>query len=229
MSASIVPQLVKKDLMISRKMILIFGLVSITSIGILNMLYGQIPDWAFGNLGSSLLIIPCGTCGIVLLIQTNVFEKAKSTQSFIMSLPVTVKEFNLAKLLVNLPVFTAFWIVTTAAAFYFAFGLGLFPLGTLPFLTMVFLGIFVAYTCILSLSLLYQSLGVTIFSIMFFEMGTSAYLWAIVYLNPISNHISGQEVIWNSTAVTIVAIQIIVIISAVSATFFIQGRKRDFI
>jgi len=229
MSISIVPQLVKKDLLLWRKMILIFGLVNFIAIGILAMLYGRVPNWVFSNLGFSLLIIPGAACGMALLMQTNVFEKVKSTQPFIMSLPVTVKEFTLAKLLVNIPVFTAFWLVMISASFYFCFGLGLFPMGALPFMVMVFLGIFVAYTLILSVSILFQSLGITVIAIMLFEMGTPAYLWTVVYLNPISDYIYGSEAVWNSTALTIVTIQVLVVIFTVSATYFIQSRKRDFI
>jgi hypothetical protein len=137
MSHSIIFHLVRKDFIIWRKMILIFSLISLSTLGILCLLYGRIPNVVYYNLGFTLLIISNAPCGIVLLMQTNVFEKVKSTQPFIMSLPVSVKEFTLAKLLVNLPVFSAFWLIMVAATFYFAFGLGLFPMGTLPFITMI--------------------------------------------------------------------------------------------
>ena len=152
MTHAIVRQLVRKDFLIWRRLILIFYGVSLTCIAVLGVLYGRIPEGVLVNLGGTLLITPVGTLGVVLLMQTNVFEKAKSTQPFIMSLPVTVREFTLAKLLVNVPVFGALWLVTTGAAFWFAFGLDLMPLGTLPVMTMVFLGVFVAYVADLGLS-----------------------------------------------------------------------------
>lgn len=229
MSASIVPKLIKKDFLIMRKMILIFCLISLASIGVLSMLHGRIPNWVFVNIAFLLLLAPAATCGIVLLMKTNVFEKEKSTQPFIMSLPVTVKEFTIAKLLVNLPIFGVIWLVITGVAFYFSFGLSLFPPGTVPFITMVFLGVFVAYICILSASLLFQSLGITVLSIMIFEMGTSAYLWVIVFLDPIANYIYGPDIVWNSTAITIVMAQVLVAVSVISTTLFIQSKKRDFI
>jgi len=94
------------------------------------------------NIAFTWLLGPAATCGIVLLMKTIVFEKEKSTQLFIMSLPVTVKEFTLAKLGVNVPVFAAFWLMVSGVAFYFAFGMGLFPYGTVPFITILFLGVF---------------------------------------------------------------------------------------
>jgi hypothetical protein len=146
-----------------------------------------------------------------------------------MSLPITVKEFTQAKLLVNLPVFTAFWFAVSGVAFYFAFGLGLFPLGAVPFIAMVFLGVFVAYTFILSTSLLFQSLAITVLSITISEMATSAYLWYIVFLEPIQSHVHGPDIVWNPTAISIVAAQILVAVSTILTTLHIQNRKRDFI
>uniref|UniRef100_A0A2A4YQG8 Uncharacterized protein n=1 Tax=OCS116 cluster bacterium TaxID=2030921 RepID=A0A2A4YQG8_9PROT len=210
-------------------MISIFCLMSLLAIAGLSLIYGHIPNFVFMNVGFTILIVPTAACGIALLIQTNVFEKEKSTQVFIMSLPITVKEFTLAKLLVNLPVFGALWIVTAGVAFYFTFGLGLLPLGAVPFITMIFLGIFAAYSCILSISLVSQSLSTTIWGIMFFEAGTSAYLWIVAFLDPIKNTIYGPNTVWNSTAITIVAIQVLVIVFVLVGTIFIQNKKRDFI
>lgn len=96
MTHSIIPQLVKKDLMIWRKMISIFCIMSLLAIAGLSLIFGHIPNFVFTNVGFTILIIPVAACGIALLIQTNVFEKEKSTQVFIMSLPVTMKEFNRA-------------------------------------------------------------------------------------------------------------------------------------
>jgi hypothetical protein len=229
MSTSIIPQLIRKDLLMSRKIIMMFCLVSLASIGMLGILFGRIPNWVLVNVAFLLLVAPAATCGIVLLMKTNVFEKEKSTQSFIMSLPITVKEFTVAKLLVNLPVFCTFWLAVTVVAFYFSFGLGLFPPGAAPFITMVFLGVFAAYTCILSTSLLSQNLGTTVLSIMIFEIGTSAYLWIIAFLDPIARHIYGPEAIWNSAAVTIVVIQALTAVGVLVMTLGVQIKKRDFV
>ena len=229
MSTSIIPQLIRKDFLMMRKTILIFCLVSFASIGILSVLFGRIPNWVLVNIAFIFLLAPAVTCGIVLLMKTIVFEKEKSTQLFIMSLPVTAKQLTLSKLLVNIPIFGAFWVMVSGVAFYFAFGLGVFPQGTVPFITMVFLGVFVAYTCILSVSLLFQSLAITVLSILIFELGTSAYLWVIVFLDPIANHIYAPHMVWNSTAITIVTTQVVVAILMIWMALHIQNKKRDFI
>lgn len=229
MSATIIPQLVRKDLLIMRKAIIIFCLVCLASLVTISLLFGHIPNWVFFNLGFTLLIIPACSCGIFLSMKTIVMEKEKSTQSFIMSLPVTVKEFTQAKLLVNLPVFSILWLLVSGVAFYFCFGLGVFPTGTVPFITMIFVGIFVAYTGILCASLLFQSMAVTILTVMTSELGTAAYLWIVAYLEPIKSHVYGPEMVWNPTAISIVGTQIFVAVSTLLMTWYLQNKKRDFI
>lgn len=229
MSTSIIAQLVKKDLLIMRKMILIIVIVNILLVTITALLFGKIPHWAFINLAFMLLIAPSVTCGVALIMKTIVMEKVKSTQLFIMSLPVTVKEFTAAKSLVNIPVFFVLWLLGSGASFYFAFGLDVFPHGTIPFISMIFLGILLAYTCIFSTSLLSQSHGLTILSMPVFSLGTSAYLWVIVYQESIMNHIYGSVSVWNSTAIGIVLTQILATGLVLCLTFYIQNRKRDFI
>lgn len=229
MTQSIVPQLVGKDFQLMRRVMLAFGLVSLAAIAAIALLLGHVPNWVMYNFGFILLVSPPATCGIVVLMKTNVFEKEKSTQPFIMSLPLTVKEFTRAKLLVNLPIFGTFWLAITAAGFYFAFGQHLFPQGAIPFVTMVFLGGFVAYTCILGTSLLFQSLGITILAITLFEMATSGYMYVIAYLDPIARNIWGPVAVWNTTAIAIVAAQALVAVSVIVATLLIQNTKRDFL
>ncbi len=229
MSASIVSQLVAKDYRLMRRVIATFAFVGAVCIAILYLVRGHVPNWVIFNGGLAMLLGPMGTCGIVVLIKTNVFEREKATQPFILSLPVTVKEFTRAKLLVNLPIFAVFWAVVTAAGFYFAFGEGLLPLGAIPFVTMVFLGVFVAYACILSTSLLTQSLGITILGITLFEMASSAYLTGIAWLAPIAQYIQGPVPVWNTAAIAIVAAQVCVIAAVLTVTALIQSTKRDFI
>jgi len=229
MSASIVPQLVKKDFRLMRGTILGFVLVSIVFIAILSIIDGRLPLAVTANLGFVMLIGPAATCGIVVLMKTNVLERERFTQPFIMSLPVTVREFTRAKLLVNLPVFLVFWSIITAVAFYFTFGHGILPAGAMPFVSMVFLGGAVAYTLILSVSLLTQSMGITILSIVIFEVITSAYMWALAYFAPIRDHIWGTVPVWNTEAITVLVVQAAVAVTALAATLLMQNAKRDFI
>ena len=229
MSASIIPQLLKKDFMLTRRMILVFCVLSLVGAGAIALLFGRVPQWALVNIAFLLLMSPAATCGIVLLMTTVVFEKEKSTQAFIMSLPVTPKQFALSKLIINIGVFGALWLVISAIALYFAFGRGVFPLGTLPFVIMVLLGAFVAYVGILSVSLWRQSLGLTVLSIALFEMGTSAYLWGVAFVDSVADFMHGPEPVWNATAIGIVSTQATLALALVAGTLLYQSQRREFL
>jgi hypothetical protein len=61
------------------------------------------------------------------------------------------------------------------------------------------------------------------------ELGTPAYLWIIAYLEPINSHVYGQQMVWNSTAISIVVTQILIAVLILAITWIIQRKKRDFI
>ncbi len=228
MTGSIIPQLVKKDLLILRKTIVFYALVSFLSIVVVFLLFGKVSNVILMNIAFTLMLAPAATCGIVMLMRTNVMEKEKNTQLFIMSLPVSVKEFTWAKLLANLPVFSGFWLAVCVTAFYLVFGLELLPLGAIPFICILFLGVFVAYTCILCVSLVFQSLNFTVISLTVAELGTVAYLWFIALYEPINRHVYEPSPVWNTTAVSIVIAQIVVAVCMIFLTFHLQQKKRDF-
>ncbi|MFZ4575950.1 MAG: hypothetical protein ACOYN0_16280 [Phycisphaerales bacterium] len=227
MNTPIIARLVIKDFMIWRKLILSFFAVFVACLALVVVLHDRIPSHVFLNLGFTLLVTPTATLGIVLLMQTNVFERAKSTQHFIMSLPVTATDFTLAKLCVNIPVFTVAWLAMAITGFSFAFGIGMLPPGTAPYTTIVFLGVFVAYVGVLSVSLISQSLGVTVGAILFFDVLTPAYLWAILYIEPIGSVLNGPAVVWNSAEIGIIGLHVAAIVAAVAGTLLFQSRKRD--
>lgn len=66
----------------------------------------------------------------------------------------------------------------------------------------------------------------TILAILFFETGTSAYLWAIVLLEPVGSHVFGPAAVWNGTAVAVLA-QALVAVGVISGTLVMQTRRRD--
>lgn len=229
MSESIVLALVKKDFHMVRKTIINFSLISILCIAAIVLMFGKVPNWVFVNLAFTLLIAPPFTCAIVILMRTNVLEKEKSTQVFIMTLPVTVKEFTTGKILVNIPLFFISWVMICAIAFYFSFGLNIFPQGTIPLITMIFLGVLLAYIATFSVSLTSQSLGITVLFMCLFELGTPVYLWIIAFLEPINSHLHAPQAVWNATALSIVALQILSVAFILWNTWKIQTKKIDFI
>lgn len=230
MNYSMIGILVKKDLLIHRRSIELFVGLSIVAAALVALMVGRVPTWALINLGFTLLILPMGVCGMNVLIHTTVHERLRSVQPFIMSLPVTVREFTWAKLLVNVPVFTVLWLMASVSCLWFAFGIGTFRVGMLPFVTMILAGVYLAHVCIVSVSLLFQSLGASISASIFFQFATAIYLIAIANtVDDVNRHFFAESAHWNSTAFAILAGQILLSIAVLWATLLLQLRKRDFV
>ena len=230
MNYSMISALVRKDLLIYRQPIMNYFGLSILAAGLVGLMVGRVPNWVLVNLGFTLLILPVGVCGMHVLMHTTVHEKLRSVQPFILSLPITVKEFTWSKILVNLPVFTVLWLITSASCLFFAFGVGVFPRGMLPFVVMILVGFYLAYVCVLSVSLLFQSLGGSIFSTMFFQAGTAVYLIAIAHaVDDVGSHLMAPSPVWNATAHGIIGAQVLLSIAVLWGTLILQMRKRDFV
>lgn len=181
------------------------------------------------NLGFSILMTAVAGCGVHCLMKTVIDEKVKLTQPFIMSLPITITEFSTAKLALNLIVFSTIWLPACTVCFVMGFGEDRLPPGSIPVMSFVLVGIFLAYTTALCVCVVTQTYGYAILAIIIGNFITVFYLWGIVYWEPIGTYVWGTEVVWNSTAISIIAAQVLAIISLLPTTVFIQSRKTDFI
>ena len=225
MSQSMVGQLVLKDLQIMRTYILLYWLGGFASIALVVFIGGE----AIGVIGFILFVSAMAGAGIHSFYQTVVEEKIKLNLPFIMSLPVTVKEYTVAKLIANLLMFGSVWLTLSAASLVVFIGDDGMPDGTLPFMSIILVGIFMAYTLMLSTAIVTASQGYAIFAMVFGNIGLQAYLWLVADLYPIRAFIGGANAVWNTTAVSILIAQVVAIVALLVLTVFVQFRKKDFI
>ena len=163
--------------------------------------------------------------GIHPIMATIVEERRDHTLAFVMSLPVTIREYTSAKLIANLLMFLSVWI-TSLASFVVFLGDGGMPDGTIPFGVILLVGILVAYTMILAVALVSESIGM---SIVVGNLGTQVFLWFVADLYAIRSVMGGREPVWNSTAVGILLGQLTLALVLIAGTFYLQARKKDFI
>ena len=137
----------------------------------------------------------------------------------------------------HLPVALLFgpvWLTLSAVGCFLAFagegsaapGEGL-PDGTLPFATIVLVGIFLAYAVILMVSLVTKSMGFSVAAIVGANIGTQIYLSGVTDLYGIHSVIRGPTPVWNGTVLTILAVQTLAIVTLIALTYVLQARKKD--
>jgi hypothetical protein len=162
-------------------------------------------------------------------MQTVVEEKTKLNLPFIMSLPVTLRQYTVAKLAANLLIFGSVWLTLSVASFVIFIGDDGMPVGTMPFMSIILVAIFMAYTLMLVTAIVSGSQGYTIFATVVGNIGLQAYLWLIGDLYPIRAFIGGNEAVWNTTTVSILLGQVVVTVALLVMTVVVQFRKKDFV
>lgn len=222
MSASIVGELVKKDLAIIKFLVLAWASLGVVALALL-VFAGP----AFGLASMILYITSLAGMGIHAVVQTVVEERREQTLAFIMSLPITVREYTSAKLIANLSVFVLVWLVMSAASFViFIDGM---PLGMLPMVVIILVGILLAYTVVLAVSLVTEAIGYAIGSIVTANLATQIYLWWVADLYGIRSVMGGDVPVWNATVASVLTVQLTAVVMLIGLTYLVQARKTDFI
>lgn len=224
MSNSIVKQLVLKDLQILRIPTFCWWLGGMASV--LVAIFG---GSALGTASFILFVTCMAGAGVHAAMLSTVEERREQVLAFIMSLPISVREYTSAKLIANMICFGIVWLTLSAASFVVFLGDEGLPDGTRPLLVIILLGILLAYTIILATGLIFEALGPTIVATVAANIGTQIYIWIIAELQGIRAYIGSDEAVWNSTVVSVLAIQAAVIVALLAGTYFLQARKTDFL
>lgn len=222
MSASIVPQLIRKDIQIMKAPALWWWLGGIAAV-VTTMTTGIF------LLGMILFVTCMAGAGMHTAVMTVVEERREQTLPFIMSLPITVREYTSAKLVANLTIFSAVWLTLSGASLVVFIGPEGMPDGAFPFVIIVLVGIFLAYTLVLTVSLIAETVGAAIASTVGANILTQLFLWWVVSLEGISASVEGDVAVWNGTALTVLAGQLLTIVALIGVTYALQARKTDFI
>ena len=223
MSTSIVKQLVIKDLRIMKWYGLFYWIGGLLAIPVA-MFGGD----AAGMVGIILFVGALFGAGVHCAWQTVVEERREQTLAFVMSLPISVREYTSAKLIANLLLVGAIW-VTLSTASYAVFIGETWPGGFIPFMTIVLVAIFVAYIVILATTLVFESMTPSIVAMVAANLLTQALLWWIASLHGIRSVIGGQVPVWNGTALTVLAVQAASVVGLLVLTYYLQSRKTAFV
>ncbi|NOX52207.1 MAG: hypothetical protein GXP16_16975 [Gammaproteobacteria bacterium] len=220
---SIVKQLVIKDLKIMKVPAICYwvsGLLSITLVSIV----GE----PAGTIGFILFVSALFGVGVHAAMQTVTEEKQQQVLPFIMSLPITIRQYTSAKLIGNLILVGGIWATLTAASYVVFIG-ELLPTGAIPFVTIIWVGILLAYIVILATTLMARTITPAIVAMVGANLVTQALLWWVSTLHGIRSVIGGNVAVWNNTALTVLSLQVASIVLLVAMTYFVQSKKTDFV
>ena len=223
MSESIVRQLIIKDLRLMKIPAIAYWLSGLVAIVVV-VVGGDVA----GMTAIILFVAALFGTGVHSAMLTVTEERREQTLPFIMSLPITIREYTSAKLIGNMLLVGGIWLTLSAASCVVFIGEAL-PLGAVPFITIVLIAILLAYVIILATALIWESMTPTIVAIVAAHLCTQGLLWWIASLHGIRSTIGGNAIVWNTTSISVIALQIFSIVALLAITYQLQSRKTSFI
>jgi len=220
---SIVRELILKDLRIMRIPSVCYWLGGIGAI-LLAVFWGD----AAGTIAFILFISTLFGAGVHAAMQTITEERREQNLPFIMSLPITIGDYTRAKMIANLVLVGGIWLTLSAASYVIFIGETM-PNGTIPFMTIILVAVFLAYIIILATTMIFQGLAAAIIAVVAANLGSQAVVWWISSLHGVRSTINGMEVVWNSTYLTVLGCQFGAIVLLIAAVFYAQSKKTEFL
>jgi ABC-2 type transport system permease protein len=166
--------------------------------------------------------------GAQLAMATTVNERKEQTLAFVMSLPVSWREYTTAKILANLILFLIPWIPLTAGALCVLLLPGATH-GLVPFTAIMSVEMLITTCLIVSAGIITESQAWTTVGICCSSLGLNLLGYAFAHLRGISRYMWGTSVHWTPTAWTVLLAELLTVALLLGLTFFVQSRKTDFL
>lgn len=179
--------------------------------------------------GSLLLITVLISLGIHLPMATVIDERKNQNLAFVMSLPITAREYTLAKVLANLLIVLVPWLALLIGAVAVIGARPGLPDGLIPFAVLVLLEIFASSCLILAVALVSESLGFTVAAIVFGNLTLQAFLYLVSHLPSVEAAIRGESAAFIPAELYLLLGLLAATGAILAFTFYLQSRKKDFI
>jgi len=224
MNTTIISHLIKKDWQLNQGPLYAYMLVGLVALWLLTV-GGKITFLV----GTVLLITAVIVIGAHMVFCTVVNERKNQTLPFIMSLPVSYKEYTMAKILCNVFVTGTAWLILLGAMIAFILTTKELPNGLIPYGTLIMTYLLDIFFLMLCVAMVSESETVCIVVMTVVNVTISIFMIWLGGHPGIKPYIEGEVAVWNSTALTLLGIELFFIFVVMALTFFLQSRKRSFL
>ena len=219
---SMVKALIRKDWYFNKQNFLLFFILGLASVALLSF------DNSAFYIGLVLLLSVVILIGALLIFSTVVNERKDKTLAFLMSLPITCMDYTWAKMILNLSAYFVAWLLLVVATIGVIYYSGHLPNGLIPYALIILIELMVAFILVLGVALVTESEVWTIVVVSITNIGVSLFMFLIAAIVSINQHMESPVAVWNSTALMIIGIEILVALMIIGLTFYLQSRKKDF-
>ncbi|HEV7767509.1 MAG TPA: ABC-2 transporter permease [Thermoanaerobaculia bacterium] len=200
-----------------------------TAGGLLALAFIALGSEASFYAGTVLLLTVMITMGIHLAMVTVVQERSDHTLPFIMTLPISPKEYTTAKILANLSLYLIPWATLTIAALLLFSSEGARDGALIPFTSIVLTQLLASYCLLLTVAIVSESQGWTITAMAIANLFLQGFLYWLNHQPNIARGMKGHGAVWDQMSVTLIVVELLVSVLLLSLAFVLQSRKRDFV
>jgi ABC-2 type transport system permease protein len=172
---------------------------------------------------ATLLII----LGIHFPLATVVYERKEQVLPFVITLPVSWREYTAAKVLANFGLFLGIFLVIGGASLVVMSLRTGIPGGTIPFMMLVMLELLCGACLLLMTAITTSSLAWTVGVSVCLDLFFQGYLFWLGRLPGIASQFEKPHAIWNSTVANLFLGEVGLIAVLILISFLVPARKRD--
>lgn len=197
--------------------------------GLLSAMVTSLPGESAGFIGFIMMVTVTIAAGIHLIGVLLLAESIDMTRTFVMSLPVSLLDYSIAKISVVLTAFLIPWLGMLAGLTLLAFVVPEANPGVMAFLVPVFLFMLAGFCLQLVTAVVTESVGWTIVVVVLGNILLNLFLKGL-HENPVISNLSKSEVLtWPPVVLQIMTIEAFVILVTLGLAFLFQIRRRDLI
>jgi hypothetical protein len=188
-----------------------------------------LPGEAAGFIGFILMVTVTIAAGIHLIGVLLLAESVDMTRTFVMSLPVSLLDYSIAKISVVLTAFLIPWFGMLAGLTVLTFIMPEAKAGVLVFLVLLFLFMLAGFCLQLVTAIVTESVGWTIVVVVLGNVLFNLFAKSLNDHPVISKLAKSDDLSWPPIVLQIIAVEAIVILISLGFAFAMQIRRRDLV
>ncbi len=224
MNAQAIQILFMKDLFLSR-----WPMFGYLIGGVLSTLVTCLPGTTADFIGFIMMVTMTIAAGIHLIGMLLLSESGDMTRTFIMSLPVSLMDYSVAKIAVVLVTFLIPWLGMLASLAVIVFAVPEAKPGIFPFLVLLFLFMLSGFCLQLVTAVVTQSAGWTIVMVVLGNVLLNVFLKSVNENPVIANLAKSETVTWPPIVLQIMALETVVILISIASALAFQLRRKDLV
>jgi ABC-2 type transport system permease protein len=181
------------------------------------------------NIGSLTWLTTIIALGVMLALYGIMNERKEQSLQFVLSLPLSIADYVLAKMLGLALCFLLVWLVASGGALLLIFTSERVPDGLAPYSVLLSCFMLANFSVVLCGTLHTQSEALISAVIILTNMGVSVFMFTVGPLPEIAKYMWGPVPMWNSTFLTVLACELAVLALAFALPFLVAARRRDFL